>query len=831
VNAGDAPAAAPAPITRLKEELAALERAYSPGHHGLWSARRRAGLVDAALVDLYAAATSAGDRAPRTALVALGGYGRGALCPRSDIDIVLVHDGAEIAAVAALTQQLLYPLWDAGFTVGHAVRTPGESVDLATERLDAATAMLDARLLAGDADLLREASGPVLARLRGDIDGFAESLANDARDRRKRFGSAAYLLEPELKEGGGGLRDIHAFGWLQEVRGRSLEDDGLLRATERARLETAEEFLTRVRSAMHLESGRRTDRLLREQQHDIAKVMGFQDEPRLIAEDGLMRTVFEHARVVDALTEDVIVYGRPSGGSSDQVELLFAADALALIADAAAEGRSLSAAELDAVEVLASPDALEWGDAVRDAFLRILGAGPGATDGLQALDRTGLLARLIPEWVDVRCRPQRDPYHRYTVDVHLLRAFDRMSRALAEPDADDPLEVVAADHIEERDGALLGALLHDIGKNGEGGHVLVGDRVAATILARMDVEASTGELARFMVAEHLLVPDTATRRDLGDDDLILDVAARVETPERLGALYLLAKADALATGPSAWTPWRQALIRELVAKVQRVFERGEMGVEVAERLADAVDLVRELLPGERPEEVERFILRMPRSYFLSIPPAQIARHYATIEPDLGRHDVRTSTRQGGRPGTYELLVVAADRPGLLSWIAGALSLAGLSILTAQVFTTEDGVAADLFEVQGVFEPVVGEERWREFRSLLRKAIDGRVSLEHRMTEKRRHYPERSNTPVTVAVDNDASDFFTVIEIGAPDRIGLLYDITRTLSDLELDVHLAKVATYTDRVIDAFYVRDSVGRKVTESEAVASIERAIRSLLA
>ena len=333
------------------------------------------------------------------------------------------------------------------------------------------------------------------------------------------------------------------------------------------------------------------------------------------------------------------------------------------------------------------------------------------------------------------------------------------------------------------------------------------------------------------MAEHLLLPDTATRRDLGDDDLILDVAARIETPERLAALYLLAKADALATGPAAWTPWRQALIRELVAKVQRVFERGEMGVEVAERLADAIDRVRDLLPGEPSAEVERFILRMPRSYFLSIPPAQIARHYATIGPDLGRHDVRTSTRQGSRSGTYELLVVAADRPGLLSWIAGALSLAGLSILTAQVFTTEDGVAADLFEVQGAFEPVVGEERWREFRSLLRKAIDGRVSLEHRMTEKRRHYPERSDTPVTVAVDNDASDFFTVIEIGAPDRIGLLYDITRTLSDMELDVHLAKVATYTDRVIDAFYVRDSVGRKLEDAQQTAKVGSAMRARLA
>jgi [protein-PII] uridylyltransferase len=526
-----------------------------------------------------------------------------------------------------------------------------------------------------------------------------------------------------------------------------------------------------------------------------------------------------------------VIIGRRGPEGSPDVELSDAAEALALVATAAEHARPLSPSELDAVESVDPPGEMEWSGAIRDAFLRILRAGKGATDGLRVLDRTGLLVRLIPEWVDVRCRPQRDPYHRYTVDVHLLRAFDRMSQALAAPDADDPVEVVAAGHIEEPDGALLGALLHDIGKNGEGGHVGVGDRLAATVLAHMDVEGSTGELARFMVAEHLLLPDTATRRDLGDDDLILDVAARIETPERLAALYLLAKADALATGPAAWTPWRQALIRELVAKVQRVFERGEMGVEVAERLTDAIDRVRDLLHGEAPAEVERFIMRMPRSYFLSIPPAQIARHFATIGPDLGRHDVRTSTKEGSRAGTYELLVVAADRPGLLSWIAGALSLAGLSILTAQVFTTEDGVAADLFEVQGAFEPVVGEERWREFRSLFRKAIDGRVSLEHRMTEKRRHYPERSESPVTVAVDNDASDFFTVIEIGAPDRIGLLYDITRTLSEMELDVHLAKVATYTDRVIDAFYVRDPVGRKVTEPEHVASIERSIRALLA
>ena len=583
-----------------------------------------------------------------------------------------------------------------------------------------------------------------------------------------------------------------------------------------------------MRSALHLQSGRKSDRVLRDQQDDIARAMGFEDEPRLLAADGLMRAIFEHARAVDALTDDVIIRrSRTDGGAPVPVELADAAEAFALVASWVEEGRQPSAAELDALEAIAA-EPFVWSDTVRDAFLRLLRAGPAAVDGLRALDRTGLLVRAIPEWADVRCRPQRDPYHRYTVDMHLLRAFERTSRALAAPDAEDPVEVVAVDLIRERDGVLLGALLHDVGKNGEGSHVAVGDRLASGILERMGVEGSTRALATFMVAQHLLLPDTATRRDLGDDDLILDVAARIETPERLAALFLLAKADALATGPAAWTPWRQTLIRELVAKVRRVLERGEMGVEVAERLTDAIGRVRDLLHDEDAAAVERFIMRMPRSYFLSIPPAQIAQHYATIAPDLGRHDVRTSTWPGARAGAYELLVVAADRPGLLSWIAGALSLAGLSILTAQVFTTEDGAAADLFEVQGAFEPVVGEERWREFRHVLRKAIDGRVSLEHRMTEKRRHYPERSDTPVTVTVDNGASDFFTVIEVGAPDRIGLLYDITRTLAELELDVHLAKVATYTDRVIDAFYVRDALGRKLDDAEQTSAVGAALRA---
>ncbi len=413
---------------------------------------------------------------------------------------------------------------------------------------------------------------------------------------------------------------------------------------------------------------------------------------------------------------------------------------------------------------------------------------------LEGLDRIGVLGAFVPEWNAVRCRPQRDPYHRYSVDVHLLEALAGMSRLLEGEDS-DPMVAQAKAVVGHVDSLLLGALFHDIGKIGEGGHVAVGARIAATALDRMRLPESTRDLALFMVEEHLLLSDTATRRDLQDDDLVFDVAAKVGNPERLAALYLLAIADAGATGPLAWTPWRATLVRELVAKVQRVLERGEMGAETAERLTARADELRESLPDAEPAAVDRFLLRMPRSYFLGLPIEKIVEHYPLIGPPLSTLEVRTLSGPGARPGTYSLTVVAADRPGLLSWIAGALSLAGLSILTAHVFTTEDGAAVDVFEVEGAFEPEVTEERWREFRSTLRKAIEGRLSLEYRVAEKRKHYPPpRSHTPVKVTVDNDASDFFTVIEVGAPDRIGLLFDITRTLSELQLDVHLAKVAT-------------------------------------
>ncbi|HEX5951069.1 MAG TPA: HD domain-containing protein, partial [Actinomycetota bacterium] len=534
------PVERPAAVARLLEERSALDRAYSPGHHGRWSAARRAELMDACLRELFAPWGST----PGVALVALGGYGRSELAPRSDVDLLLLHDGQAAEDVAVLAERLLYPLWDAGLSVGHGVRTPGDCSVASLGRLDAITAMLDGRWLAGDRDLWAETGGALLGSLRDEPRTFAEDLRADADSRAERFGHVSHLLEPNLKEGAGGLRDVHALGWLgialgEDPRAPALDGLGLLRAAEREAVADAHEFLLRARSALHLETGRAAERLLLEQQPGIAAWMGFADEPDLRAVDGLMRQVFEHARQVEHVHTSVFDRYLRGGSGARAVEPTPEGVLRALV-EVAHERGVVPPGTLDRIEAAEIPDPVDWTDGVRDAFLELLRAGAEGARMVEVLDRVDLLRRYVPEWELVRCRPQRDPYHRFPVDVHLLRTFENVARLLDDP-GEDRVAAEAAALVTDVDGVLLGALLHDIGKTGEGGgHVARGREIAARALDRMRLPVRMRDLANFMVSEHLLLPDTATRRDLEDDDLVLDVATRVGAPERLAGLYLLA---------------------------------------------------------------------------------------------------------------------------------------------------------------------------------------------------------------------------------------------------------------------------------------------------
>jgi [protein-PII] uridylyltransferase len=796
--------------SELRRRFDALARAYPPGQHGRWAARERADALDAWFADT---AADAGD----IAVVALGGYGRRLQLPASDIDVLLIHDGLDEISLEELGRRLWYPLWDRGFSVTPLVRTPDGCVEAAAERIDSCTAMLDARVLVGSPTLAARAIDPVTASVLADGPAFASRLV-EARDARGvRAGSCASDLAPDLKDGLGGLRDIASLGWLEIALGAPLIESDVVRRADLGAIDEAEEFLIRARSAVHLETGKRTDRLTVELQPDVASSMGFDDEPGLPAIDGLMRSVFERARVVDGVVGTALA--RVASGTRPAATVAVDGPASVLRALSVARDGEVAPELLDAIVAGGIDGPVTWDADTRDAFLDLLRRDDGGTAALDVLERVGLLDRFVPAWRDVRSRPQRDPYHRFTVDAHLTRTLATMAALLGDPSG-DALAAELSPAATDPDALRLGALLHDIGKVGKGDHVPIGADIARAQLDAMGLPPHTAELAAFMVAEHLLLPDTATRRDLTDENLIMDVAATVGTVESLAALYLLAVADAAATGPAAWTPWRQTLVAELVTKVRHVLERGTMGEELAASLTERIEAVRRLLAQEPDPDVDAFVLRMPRGYFLSVEPTDAARHFRTIAPHLGSDELRTASTPGQRSGTYELLVVTLDRPGLLSSVAGALAVGGISILSAQVFTTSDRVAVDLFDVDGVFEPEITEERWRGVRSTLRRVIEGATSIDRKVEEMRRYYPGPTvETPVTVRVDNDASDFATVLEVGAPDRMGLLYDITRALSSLGLDVHLAKVATFDGRVIDAFYVRDELGRKITDAAAL------------
>lgn len=441
-----------------------------------------------------------------------------------------------------------------------------------------------------------------------------------------------------------------------------------------------------------------------------------------------------------------------------------------------------------------------------------------STDGLE---------HLLPQWEGVRGRPQRDPYHRFPVDIHLIETCAEAVRLLQEPD--EPFAVEAATSIEDPTALLLGALLHDIGKIGRGSHLPTGIDVAARALQHLGVEGERRGDVLFLVGEHLLLSDTATRRNIEEEDLVLHVAARIGDQRRLALLYLLTVADAHATGPTASSPWRLGLIRDLVAKVSHAFERGLMDRDRAGRLKRAEANLREalLVADVSSDDTQAFVDTMPAGYVLWVTPQDAPAHRTLITPRPGPEEVRTALREGRSPGMFQLSVGAVDRLGLLAAVAGSMSLSGLSILSAQAFTTEDGRALDVFEVRGAFEGEAGPDRWARFRSFLDETLSRKLDLRERVHSLRAHYrPAAEGIPVTIHVDDEASDFYTVVEVSAPDRLGLLFDLAWTFSKADLDVHVAKVATYGPRVVDVFYVRDTEGRKIADPSRAAELERTL-----
>lgn len=763
-----------------------------PGASGAAQRRALSALTDDWLHALYVAA-GAGEIG--AALVAVGGYGRGDLAPGSDLDLLLLHSPAVSASdVTAVADRLWYPVWDAGLKLDHSVRVPAEARRLAAQDIKVVLGLLDARTVVGYDNLTKQLRESVLGDWRALAPRRLGELHYGVTERIERSGELAHLLEPDLKESYGGLRDLVA---LRAIAASWVTDAPV------AALAPHRDLLLDVRDALHQVTGRATDRLLQQEQVAVAERLGLAgDDPA----DTLLRSVSAAGRAVayaadttwhrvERLTRRGGVRASLAGTArrlrgpraeraplADGVvvqdgEAVLAADArpekdpvLVLRAAAAAAQAGMRLAP-HAVERLArdsAPMPEPWPAPARDALVSLLGAGRPAVPVWEALDQADIWSRLIPEWSVVRSAPQRNPVHRFTVDRHLVEAA-----------------VQAGPHtrrVNRPDLLLVGALLHDIGKGRPGDHTDVGIDLVSVIAPRLGFSPEDSETLVTMVRHHLLLPETATRRDLDDPATVASVASAVGSLDVLDLLHALTEADAAATGPAAWSDWKKSLIDDLVARTRAELAGKprveEIHVTAAQlRLAEAVRLTTE-----------------------------------TGVAVLLDHDEAATTAT--------VTVAAPDRTGLLSTVAGVLSLHRLQVRGAQVDTvtgTDGGRrAVQVWTVTPAYGDPPPVDRLRED---VARAIIGSLDVAARLDAREQAYPAPQGTaPPRVDLVPGASERATVLEVRAHDAPALLHRVTRAIAAADVAINAARVATLGSEVVDVFYLVDRDGNPLSDQRA-------------
>ncbi|KQZ18136.1 protein-PII uridylyltransferase [Streptomyces sp. Root55] len=775
-------------------------------------------LTDDWLTALFtAAAEESGVRG--AALVAVGGYGRGELSPRSDLDLLLLHDGsADAGAIASLADRIWYPVWDLGLALDHSVRTPGEARGTAGEDLKVQLGLLDARPVAGDLGLVAGLRTAILADWRNQAPKRLPALDELCRERAERMGELQYLLEPDLKEARGGLRDATA---LRAVAASWVAD------APREGLAEARRTLLDARDALHLSTGRATDRLALQEQDQVAGALGLLDA------DALLRQVYEAARTVSYATDVTwrevnrvlrarsvrprlrailgggakaapertplaegvveadgeVVLARTARPEKDPVLTLRAAAA------AAESGLPLSRHLVRHLRAAAQPLPVPWPAEAREELVTLLGAGESTVGVWEALEAEGIITRLLPDWERVHCRPQRNPVHTWTVDRHLVETAVRaasLTRRVGRPDL-----------------LLVAALLHDIGKGWPGDHSVAGEVIARDMAARIGFDKQDVGVVATLVRHHLLLIETATRRDLDDPATVRSVADAVGSASTLELLHALTEADALATGPAAWSSWRASLVTDLVRRAAS------------------------LLAGEEPAEPEPLA-----------PSAEQERlaveALRTGEPVLSLHTQPEPASGDGEPEPVgvELLIALPDRPGVLPAAAGVLALHRLTVRAADLraveLPTELGESAGLLVLSWRVAAEYGSlPQASRLRADLVRALDGSLDIRARLAEREAAYPRRRGVkapPPRVTVAAAGSRLATVIEVRAQDAPGLLHRIGRALEQTAVRVRSAHISTLGANAVDAFYVTDADGAPLA-GERAAALAREVEKALA
>jgi [protein-PII] uridylyltransferase len=754
-----------------------------------------------------------------------------------------------------ITENVLYSLFDARMQVGHAVRTVRDCVRLAATDLKIKTSLVDARFVSGDRpladDFFRSLERDIKARGTGRF--FREKVL-ESEARHHAYGDSVYLLEPHLKEGQGGLRDLHTALWIAKIKFkvsslRELAVKGVVNSRELDGIEKAQDFLFRVRNALHFLSGSHQDQLTFDVQATVAENLHYRPIPGddLKPVEHFLRDYYLHALAVTRFSELIIdrsvnppqpvrLIGRMMArtirphvrivaGELNVTEgNLFEQDPLELVrvfADAQRHRVNLAPGLADVIRANAHliGDEQRESPELAELFLKILRAPARVYETLNEMHRLGVFSRILPEWEHLLCLVLHDHYHIYTVDQHSLMAVRELERLRSgERSAELPLLTQLMREVDRVELLYLGLLLHDSGKGLGGGHSEKGAAFAREISRRLRLnEDDTGEVEQ-LVRQHLVMSHIAQRRDIHDDRLLIEFARLVGSPEALQRLYLLTYADMRATGPTVWNSWKAMLLDEAYLRAQEIFARGFQPEDREERIARIRTRVRAAAAesGSDLAQLDAFLARMPDSYFLTTPEALIAGH-AHLAQRARREGWATELTHNPSFGFSEFTVATRDREGLFAILTGVIAANGMNILAARVATSTDGMALDAFRISHIEnERALEEERWQRTHQLLADVLEGRQDLAKVMARVSRpgilDRPEIPGVAREVIVDNSASEEYTVVEVYAPDRIGLLHRLAQTIFELGLRIHIAKITTNVDQILDVFYVTEGDGAK-------------------
>ena len=859
------------PVVRSARD--AIEARFRETNDGLGCAHGFARFMDDVLVGLHQLATDQVYTAANPTLgeslqlVAVGGYGRGTLAPYSDIDLMFLLPYKRTARAEQVVEFILYVLWDLGLKVGHAVRSVDECVRLAKSDMVIRTTLLDMRPLAGDdelaADLVKRLARDVLP---GTDRAFVNAKMAERDLRLEKTGDSRYRLEPNIKNGKGGLRDLHFMLWVSAHLWRTSDLQELVRRgvflpAEARRFHKAEAFLWTVRTHLHYLLGRAEERLTFEVEREIARRLGYTDRTGALEVERFMRHYFLVAREVGELGRIFLAAVEAElGGERRFLSFVTSVEGFPLRQDrlSVADARYFERNPLDLLRIfhVAQKTGREIHPRAENAisrsrtrigtfqrndasanrlFLEIL-AAPNAHQALRAMNRVGLLGRFIPDWGRIVGQMQYDMYHVYTVDEHTLYVVANLARLESGELAESfPLASAAVKKISSRRALYLALILHDIAKGRGGDHSILGAQVAGKLCRRLGLEDAETETVVWLVRWHLLMSDVALKRDLEDEQTIADFAHLVESPERLRMLLVLTTCDIEAVGPGRWNSWKAGLFAELFARASDMLSGTPTAKGSSTRIRLAQDAARRELADWSEEEFARFAGLGSPGYWLAYDAEAHARHARLIgEAETHGEKVSVATRVDTARAVTEITVYAADAPLLFSQLAGGIAATGFTIVDAKITPLANGKVLDVFSVHDANgETGQVADRTDRLREMIARAIIGTLSLRDELSRRSTTLIGRTRAlpaPARVIIDNEASQTHNVVEVNGRDRPGLLYALTTTFDTVGVHISSAKIATYGHRVVDVFYVRDQKGEKITDGPWLHHIYEQLMAVL-